>query len=189
MLFSNQDKRLPQHPWRHSLCICKFTLYMSLCFVNTLIFSDSIFHMTTSMKCKTLFFLKVDVCRNLSKGKPIHFAKKYESGISEMTSRKGCVLPLYFPEAQKQQSTSCTDSAHHFTDPRKEDSNITALFLSATPLANKAKPGDYLGHPEITQGYTVLSLGKGHRESHCWHPICQEILLALPSKYIQISIT
>lgn len=84
-----------------------------------------------------------------------------------MTSRKGSVLPLYFSKAQKQQSTSCTDSAHHFTDPRKEDRNTTVLFLSATPLANKAKPGDYLGHPEITQGNTVLSLEKGQRESHC----------------------
>lgn len=35
--------------------------------------------MTTSVKCKTLFFLKVDLCKNLSKGKPIHFAEKYES--------------------------------------------------------------------------------------------------------------
>lgn len=35
--------------------------------------------MTISMKSKSLFFLKVDLCRNLSKGKPIHFAEKYKS--------------------------------------------------------------------------------------------------------------
>lgn len=42
-----------------------------------------------------------------------------------------------------------------------------------------------LGYSEITQGHTLLSLGKGDRESHSWHPICQKILLALPLKYIQ----
>lgn len=41
----------------------------------------------------------------------------------------------------------------------------------------------------LTQGYTLLSLGKGDRESHSWHPTCQEILLALPSKHIQNQIT
>lgn len=72
-----------------------------------------------------------------------------------MTSRKEeSVLPLYFPKTKRQQTVSCIASAEHFPGPRKEDRKTTILFLSATPWQNSAEPGDNVGSPEITQGYT-----------------------------------
>lgn len=72
-----------------------------------------------------------------------------------MTSRKEeSVLPLYFPKTKRQQNISCTDSAEHFPDPRKEDRKTTILLLSATTWQNSAEPGNNLGSPEIAQGYT-----------------------------------
>lgn len=50
---------------------------------------------------------------------------------------------------------------------------------------DEAEPEDISSCPEIIQGYTLLSPGRGDRESHSWHSICQEIRLALPSKYLQ----
>lgn len=43
---------------------------------------------------------------------------------------------------------------------------------------DEAEPEDISSCPGIIQGYTLLSPGRGDRESRNWHPICQEILLA-----------
>lgn len=194
MLSSNQDELLPQHPWKHSLPIWKFTLCVSTYFVNTLIFSSSIYpvsyisYFISPWKCN-LFLPKNRQYKTIfQEEKQMYFGEKKKKKKSTPEWHLGRTN-VCFPKSRKQQSISCPDSADSFPDPGTGDRKTTILFPQQPLCQNDAEPGDTLSHPEMTRGYTLLSLGKADRESHGWHPICQEILLALPSKYIQNQMT
>lgn len=115
----------------------------------------------------------------------MHFAEKYKSKWHLGRSRVFFTIALTSWSHSNSRGSLALIQLITFLSLKKDVVKPRFFFPQQPLWQNDAEPGDNLSCPEVPQGYTLLSLGKGDRESHSWHQTCQEILLALPLKYIQ----